>query len=282
MVKTKDWFKNIESFYDELAPYYDRIVDPQTIGIRDSKLVANIYKQINVGNDVPKILELGCGTGETVKNFLNLGIKKVYAYDISSNMLSLCRSKCGNSVELQKGNFLNVSESYPPQFFDIIVMVGGGLMHLPDEGALSETLKNINKVLKTGGLFLFDLDYYTEEIFGVLDKSNLIHVEKFYLKDKKKMVALDIWERAESCVNSNVFIFEEIQDSSISRILKLNFTPLDERSVDSKLARLSFSHLSTFEIGDNDSISNQMFSNDSIIVERKTRYKLMKKEYNIG
>lgn len=78
--------QDIIDFFDQLAPSWDTnlIHDDEKIGVILD--YAGITKGLNV-------LDVACGTGVLIPDYLARGVKKVTAVDISSKMIEIARSK---------------------------------------------------------------------------------------------------------------------------------------------------------------------------------------------
>lgn len=94
-------------------------------------------------------LDLGCGTGEMIKQILQLDSRKeLYGLDISEEMLLVAKNKLPDQVKLLLGD----SESLPFQdnTFDV-VYCNDSFHHYP---APRNVLREVHRVLKPGGTFL--------------------------------------------------------------------------------------------------------------------------------
>lgn len=133
--------------------------DNQHAKFRDFETEANkISQALNIGkNDT--IVDLGCGSGE-LSIQLSSRCKKIYAVDISTNMIDLCNKKISekkleNITPICSGLLSYQHDSEPAD----IVISNVVLHHLPDFWKMI-ALKKINDLLKPGGkFFLFDIVY---------------------------------------------------------------------------------------------------------------------------
>lgn len=93
-------------------------------------------------------LDLGCGTGEMMKQILQTdNCKELYGIDLSEEMLAVAKSKLPDQVKLLLGD----SESpFPDNFFDV-VYCNDSFHHYP---APRNVLSEVQRVLKPGGTFL--------------------------------------------------------------------------------------------------------------------------------
>jgi ubiquinone/menaquinone biosynthesis C-methylase UbiE len=99
------------------------------------------------------VLEIGCGTGRFARAAAAAGLAAT-AIDVSATMLDYVRHKAAAeglpAIATQHSGFLTMD--FPPASFDAAVS-GAALHHLPDAWKLV-ALRNIARVLKTGGQFI--------------------------------------------------------------------------------------------------------------------------------
>lgn len=99
-----------------------------------------------------KILDLGCGYGETAV-YWALGGADVQAIDISSKMISLAKKiaqKNGVSNNCHFKQMVAEKLDYPDNYFDFVF--GNGVLHHVD---LKKSIKEVVRVLKKGGKAIF-------------------------------------------------------------------------------------------------------------------------------
>ena len=96
-------------------------------------------------------LDLGCGTGEMMKQILQTdNCKELYGIDLSEEMLAVAKSKLPDQVKLLLGD--SESLPFPDNFFDV-VYCNDSFHHYP---APRNVLSEVQRVLKPGGTFLMD------------------------------------------------------------------------------------------------------------------------------
>lgn len=120
--------KDVIEFFDKYAPYWDKNQ------VRNEDIISSIMTlaDIRAGIDV---LDVACGTGVLLGDYLKRNVKSVTAIDISPKMAEIARSKypevnviCGD-VE---------SACFDKQFD--VVMVYDAFPHFPNPTKLIETL----------------------------------------------------------------------------------------------------------------------------------------------
>ncbi len=137
LAKTIDKAEVIE-FFDKLAPTWD---EGQ---IRDMEKINAIldYAQIKEGAEV---LDVACGTGVLVPDYLERNVAKVTAVDISSEMIRIAKSKCQD----KRVAFFcsDIEEIRLPDFYDTC-MVYNAFPHFTNPASL---ISSLAAKIKTGG-----------------------------------------------------------------------------------------------------------------------------------
>ncbi|RLQ96203.1 class I SAM-dependent methyltransferase [Falsibacillus albus] len=91
------------------------------------------------------LLDLGSGPGHQADYFKNNGFE-VTCIDLSTSMIETCKQKGLNAIEMDFSDL-----EFPSSHFDLVWSMNS-LLHIP-KAELPITLKNIQSVLKPGGLF---------------------------------------------------------------------------------------------------------------------------------
>lgn len=161
----------VKSIYNEdgMIDYYTDIVN--NIGLfKCERILFNKYL-----NFKDKILDIGCGAGRTTIPLYNLGYRNIIGLDIAEEMIKSAKSLC-NNIEFIVGDATNLQ--YNDQTFDKAIFSFNGLMLIPTRENRLKALKEINRVLKGEGYFIFSTPYI----------DNKLH-SKFWINEKRK------WER---------------------------------------------------------------------------------------
>lgn len=105
----------------------------------------NILKFLSNFNNFknPKILDIGCGTGKNLEELKDIG--QVYGIDSAEEAIKYCKKRDIKTVSLENAE----STKFPSNHFEIITLLDV-LEHTNDE----KTLKEINRIIKPGGLVL--------------------------------------------------------------------------------------------------------------------------------
>ncbi len=130
--------QDVISFFDRLAPQWDADM------IRHDDIISYILDnaQVGPGKDV---LDVACGTGVLIPDYLSRNVASVTAVDIAPEMVKICRSKFSQeNVTVLCGDV----ETLPiDKKFDC-VMVYNAFPHFPEPARLIERLSSL---VKEGG-----------------------------------------------------------------------------------------------------------------------------------
>ncbi|MBZ4683423.1 MAG: hypothetical protein PWP46_96 [Fusobacteriaceae bacterium] len=159
-------YENFSKIYDEMMEYleYDEWL----------LLILN-----NFSDNVKKVLDIGCGTGELSIRLKRLGFS-VVGIDISKGMLDKAKEKDRN-IKFIQGDMKNFKLK---EKFDAAIMIFDTINHLLDEKELKKTIKNVYNHLNEGGIFIFDIA--TRELM------NDMFPEDYFVDDREDMTI--IWQ----------------------------------------------------------------------------------------
>ena len=134
MIKTEE----VREFFDRLAPGWDDDM------VRNEEVITRILDEADVFAGLD-ILDVACGTGVLIPDYLKRGVSSVTGIDLSSKMAAIAAKKfpqpevtilCGDAAAYDFG-----------RCFDRI-MIYNAFPHFPDPGKMIEAL---SRFLKPGG-----------------------------------------------------------------------------------------------------------------------------------
>ncbi len=104
-----------------------------------------------------RLLDCACGTGRDLKMFADFGLN-VEGSDLSPAMLERARktlSDAGLTVPLHQIDFRRLHDHFPDRF-DAVVCLTSALIEVIDDTDALEALQSMRRVLKPGGILIFD------------------------------------------------------------------------------------------------------------------------------
>ena len=131
--------KDIREYFDRLAPQWDDSL------VRNERVIAEILDNARIISGV-RVLDVACGTGVLVGDYLARGAARVTGIDLSPVMIETARAKFADPrVEFVCGD---VEQTAFDTAFDRVV-VYNAFPHFPQPAALVEALA---KLLPAGGV----------------------------------------------------------------------------------------------------------------------------------
>ena len=137
-----------EEFYDNMAPYYDKYIESTRYDILSLEAEKEFIESFIKGKKT--ILDLGCGTGRTMK-LLSDASRELVGVDISCKMLEIARNDGLNVIQASA-----LDLPFGNSCFDAIYSVHGGFGYCTNNAEIDKLSKEIIRVLKQGGLILLD------------------------------------------------------------------------------------------------------------------------------
>ncbi len=144
-----------EFVYDTFS--HDKTVERYTddtikIGLWESEKEM-IKKHFKVSDS---ILDLGCGTGRTTFGLHQMGYKNVIGVDLIPSMVENAiknNRAFGSDISFEVGDAMNLR--FENEQFDACLFSFNGIMQIPLQKNRIIAMKEIHRVLKKGGIFLF-------------------------------------------------------------------------------------------------------------------------------
>lgn len=170
-------------FYSKIADYYDSIFP---FNRNQIDFVKSCIKEPCENRSV---LDIGCGTGDLAIAFADMGLQ-VIGIDTDEKMLCKAREKINkdNPVSFIGMDMKRVTEHFNIPLFDIVLCFGNTLVHLTSLPEIDNFCKQVKKILKDDGAFLFQIlnyDHILDHNIKSLPliENNTITFERYYEYD---------------------------------------------------------------------------------------------------
>jgi SAM-dependent methyltransferase len=144
----------MDSYGDSFACFYDRYFG--NYSEHSAPYLLHFASTLYPNGPLPKVLDLGCGTGHLAKRFLEAGYE-VTGLDRSPSMLALAKTKCLPFIYEGKASFINADLSCfrASESFDLALSTYNVFNHLTDP-QLVMAFRQLGHCLAPSGIFLFD------------------------------------------------------------------------------------------------------------------------------
>ena len=188
--------------YSRLAFYYDELMNHV-----DYKSWAKYIRTIlsHYGQKPAAIVELSCGTGAIFK-YLKSNKWSLFGGDRSFNMVAKCKEKKFNTPCYY---FCSDFRAIPikDKYFDVALILYDSVNYLIDDDDLASMFDEVYRILKNGGIFIFDvvtpyicqtafLDYSEQKFWGQSGYTR----KSWYVSDESMQ-----YNEFEIYVNSKIF-----------------------------------------------------------------------------
>ena len=142
--------------YDRFVEYYDEIVRWINSPLHEEvEYLENVIKSYNP--DTKEIFEFACGTW-TIAKELNSKWYQTIGIDINENMVNVAKENIwSHNVVLWDMTSIDLEKD-----FDVVLCNYNSICHLLDFEDWKKTFNNAAKHLKSGWLFIFDINTITE------------------------------------------------------------------------------------------------------------------------
>jgi len=149
--------------YTALSVVYDRL-----IGVDYDRWLRYVWQLLaRCGLQPKKALDLACGSGEMAVRLARLGVD-VTGVDASCDMLAVAEAKLREAglpcLLIQQ----DMRKLELPEEYDLVICCCDSLNYILSPRALQKVFKNVNRCLRPGGLFIFDLNtrYKLANVYG--------------------------------------------------------------------------------------------------------------------
>lgn len=162
-------------------------------------------------NKKDSILDIGCGAGRTTFALKEMGYSNLIGLDLSNKLISFARKyakKANIDLDFLQGDASNLS--FEDNSFDVCIFSYNGLMCIPNKNIRDKVVKEVYRVLKLNGKFIFTThdrddpryqEYWEKEQLlwenGLQDKTLFEYGDRYYDGDEEGEGFLHIPSREE-------------------------------------------------------------------------------------
>jgi ubiquinone/menaquinone biosynthesis C-methylase UbiE len=137
-----------ENFFDAMASHYDSYIAQTRFPIFTAEQERRFLSSF-IGDKI-YILDLGCGTGRTLK-LLQEDRKQLFGIDISSKMLEVAAQSHLTVIQASAYKL-----PFPDSYFEVVYSFHMGFSFCRDESEMESLSRELARVLKAGGRIMMD------------------------------------------------------------------------------------------------------------------------------
>jgi len=173
--------KNVIECYDRTASNYAEKFLHELNYKHLDRILLQAFASENIGKG--KLIDLGCGPGQTTKFLFDCGLTDVEGIDISPKMVAIARD-INPQVQFKKGDILNLD--YPDGSFGSAIAFYS-IVHF-DYEQIKTAFKEIKRVLRDDGQFLFSFHVGESTVHLDTFLDHKVNID-FYFFDAAKIKA---------------------------------------------------------------------------------------------
>ena len=203
-----------QTFYDSLAPQYDKLfLDWQTTTREQAEMLSKLF-QSNGFDTSAKILDCACGIGTQAIGLSMLGYC-ITASDLSTGALAQAKARASDNhvnIRFEQADFCSLSEIFSEQF-DIVICMDNALPHMLSETALETAVRSIANQLAAGGMFVASIrDYDT-----LLNQKPAYSPPYIHKTPNGQRVAFQTWDWNGDRYHLTQYIIEDDRSLQVSK-----------------------------------------------------------------
>ena len=208
--------KTVRSYFnsDPVVAHYEAAAEKIGLWKSEEKIFQQIFKLED------SILELGCGVGRISLGLHELGYKHLLASDYAKNMIDRARAlskRMGYPIPFRVCDATDLE--FEDAIFEGVIFGFNGLMQIPKESNRIQALKEIYRVLKKDGLFVFTTHLRSNAKY----QAYWAEQQVLWAKGEQKELLDDFGDRYESTDMGDVYIHVPDQTSLETLVQDIGF-----------------------------------------------------------
>ena len=203
-----------QSFYDNMAPQYDKLFLDWEAATREQALILDkIFAEYGFDRSA-RILDCACGIGTQAIGLAGLGYQ-VTASDLSEGALAEARARAAkNGVEIrfEHADFRALSKCFSGQF-DIVIAMDNALPHMLTHGDLEAAVTSIVGRVRPGGIFAASIRDY-DSLLGSRPPYSPPYIHR---TESGQRVSFQTWSWVDDIYRLTQYIIDDEDALSVSK-----------------------------------------------------------------
>ncbi len=202
----------IESFYDQLSPYYKYIFQDWNASVdRQSALLDGVIREY-FGRQVHSILDAACGVGTQTFGLAQKGYK-LSASDISAGEIEKAKREAATrnlDITFVVADMRTLQQTFHTKF-DLVIACDNSIPHLLSDGEIRQAFGQFHALTtESGGCLISVRDYETMERSG-----RKLYPRQVHDVPQGKIVIFDCWEFDGDFYDMTMYIVEDTGQSIV-------------------------------------------------------------------
>lgn len=196
----------IESFYDQLSPYYKYIFQDWNASVdRHAGILDGVIREY-FGNDIHSILDAACGIGTQTIGLVQKGYQ-LTASDISASEIEKARLEAASrnlDIDFHLADMRTLDQTFHTKF-DLVIACDNAVPHLLSDDEILQAFQQFYRVTSdSGGCIISVRDYETMEREGKKLYPRVVHEVP-----QGKILIFDCWEFDGDFYDITMYIVED-------------------------------------------------------------------------
>lgn len=196
----------LESFYDQLSPYYKYIFQDWNASVERQSNVLDAVIQEYFSGQVHSILDAACGIGTQTIGLAQKGYK-LTASDISSGEIEKAKleaSKRKLDITFQVADMRNLQQTFQTKF-DLVIACDNAVPHLLSDDEICQAFTQFYQITsESGGCIISVRDYDVMERGG-----RKLYPRQIHDIPQGKIIVFDCWEFDGDFYDITMYIVED-------------------------------------------------------------------------
>lgn len=206
----------LESFYDQLAPYYKYIFQDWNASVERQAVILDEVIQEYFDGRIHSILDAACGIGTQTLGLAQKGYR-LTASDISSSEIEKARleaSKRKLDIEFRVADMRDLQQAFQTKF-DLVIACDNAIPHLLNDDEICKAFRQFYQITsESGGCIISVRDYDAMERDG-----RKLYPRQVHDIPQGKLIIFDSWDFDGDFYDITMYIVEDTGQTTAKTIV---------------------------------------------------------------